>query len=164
MAGRTVTRWTRFGIDDSQATPREIPIHTLSPVGLTYEEVSASAWQDLVIGFLAGHPTAAIEIGGPWSDSAEAAFAGGGAVPTLSGSHTILYPLISESFKTPLGLAIMFGEDGYWTNGDAVFGVVSPDSTSGYVLMSYVVEGNDYTARFQPWPGTTPSWGTSILT
>jgi hypothetical protein len=163
MAGRTVTRWIRFGVDDSAGTPREIPIHTLSPVGLTYAEEDVSAWQDLVMGFLAGHPTAAIEIAGPWSVGAAAGFAASAAKPALSGSHTILHPIISGSFQAPLGLAVMFGERGYWTTGQPVFGIVSPSSTSGYVLMSYVVEGNDYTAKFQPWPGTAPVWGTAIL-
>lgn len=163
MAGRTVTRWTRFGLDDSSGTPREIPIHTLTPVGLTYEEQSVTAWQDIVMGFLSGVPTATIEISGPWSTTAATGLAASTAKPTLSGSHTILHPIISGAFKTPLGLAVMFGERGYWAAGQPVFGIVSPSSTSGYILMSYVVEGNDYTARFQPWAGTTPVWGTAIL-
>lgn len=162
--GRTVTQWVRFALDDSSETPREIPIHTLSPVGLVYEEQDASAWQDTVIGFLKAVPSAAIEISGPWSTKAAASLAGTGATPTLSGSHTILHPIISRSFVTPLGLAVMFGMQNLWASGDPVFGIVSPSASSGYVLMSYLKTGNDYTAKFQPFPGTTPAWGSSILT
>ncbi len=162
--GRTVTQWVRFAMDDSNETPCEIPIHTLSPVGLDYEEQDASAWQDTVIGYLKDVPSAAIEIGGRWSTKAAVALAGSGATPTLSGSHTILHPIISRTFVTPLGLAVMFGMQNLWATGDPVFGIVSPSSSSGYVLMSYVQSGNDYTAKFQPWPGTTPAWGSSILT
>lgn len=161
--GRTVTRWTRLAIDDSAGTPREIPISTLVPVGLTYEEQDASAWQDAVMGFLADVPSAPIEIGGVWSTNAAVGLAATTAKPTLSGSHTILHPLISGAFKTPLGLALMFGMQNYWAAGDPVFGIVSPSSSSGYVLMSYLQIGNEYTAKFQPWPGTVPEWGTAIL-
>ena len=38
MAGRTVDKWTRFLVDDSAGTPREIPVNTISPVGFTYDE------------------------------------------------------------------------------------------------------------------------------
>lgn len=162
--GRTVTRWVRFALDDSSETPREIPIHTLAPVGLTYAEQDATAWQDAVMGFLADVPTAPIEITGPWSTKAAVSLAASTAKPALSGSHTILHPIISGSFVTPLGLAVMFGMQNYWAAGDPVFGIVSPSSSSGYVLMSYSQEGNDYSAKFQPWPGTTPVWGTAILT
>ncbi len=163
MAGRTVTRWVRFVMDDISATPREIPINSLSPVGFVYEEVESSAWQDSLIGYLRGHPTATIEIGGPWSEKTAVGLAASTAKPTLTGSNTLLHPLISTTFTAPLGLAVMLGENGYWATGDPVFGVVSPSTVSGYVLTSYIVDGDSYTARFQPWPGTTPAWGTAAL-
>ena len=162
--GRTKTKWIRFGVDDSAGTPREIPIDSLSPVGFVYEENNMTAWQDAVIGYLAGHPDAPIDITGPFDNSVAAAFAGSGAAPTLSGSHTVLTPISAPTFTTPLGMAVMFGIRGYWTTGDPVFGVVTPSATSGYNCTKYQVEGEKYSARFVPYPGTIPAFGTAILT
>jgi len=163
--GRTVSKWTRFVVDDSSGTPREVPVSTITAVGLEHEEVDLTAYQDAVRGFLAGHPTAPIEITGPFSNLAAAAAAGTGAAPTLSGSHTVLAPISAPTFTTPLGLAVCYGIQGYWASGDPVFGVVSPSATAGYVCVAYQVEdGGMYRARFVPYPGTTPAWGTAILT
>ena len=162
--GRTVSRWTRFAVDDSAGTPREIPVDTISPVGFTYDEADLTAYQDAVKGYLAEHPDAAIDITGPFENTAAAALAASGAAPTLSGSHTVLNPISAITFTTPLGLWIGFGIRGYWTTGDPAFGVVAPSATSGYVCTKYQVEGAKYSARFVPFPGTTPAWGTAIIT
>lgn len=162
--GRTVTKWTRFAVDDSGGTPREIPVDTISPVGFSYDEVEVTAYQDAVKGYLAGHPDAPIEITGPFDNSAAAALAASGAAPVLSGSHTVLQPISVPTFTTPLGLWIGFGVRGYWTTGDPAFGVVAPSATSGYICTKYTVEGEKYSATFKPYPGTTPAWGTAIIT
>lgn len=160
--GRTVTKWTRFALDDSGGTPREIPVDSISPVGFVYDETDVTAYQDAVKGYLSAHPDAAIDITGPFDNTAAVGLAGTGAAPTLSGSHTILYPIAGGS--TPLGLAVMYGIRGYWAAGDPVFGVVAPGAASGYLCTKYQVEGEKYSARFVPFPGTTPAWGTAILT
>lgn len=162
--GRTVSKWIRFAIDDSAGTPREIPVDSISPVGFQYDENNLTAWQDQVMGYLAGHPDAPIDITGPFDNTAAAALAASGAAPTLSGSHTVLEPISRPTATSPLGLAVMFGIRGYWTAGDPVFGVVAPSATSGYLCFSYQVEGEKYSARFLPYPGTVPAWGTAILT
>lgn len=163
--GRTVDKWTRFALDDSSGTPQEIPIATLSPVGLVYDEADLTAFQDAVKGYLAEHPDAPLDITGPWGNLAAAGLAASAAAPTLSGAHTILNPISAPTFTTPLGLAVMFGIRGYWASGDPVFGVVAPDATSGYVCTKYQVEGGGmYSARFVPFAGTVPAWGTAILT
>lgn len=162
--GRTVTKWMRFLVDDSSGTPREIPVDSVSPVGFQYDENDVTAYQDAVKGYLAGHPEAAIEITGPFDNSAAVAAAGTGAAPTLSGSHTVLAPISAVTFATPLGLCVCWGIRGYWASGDPVFGVVSPSATAGYVCTSYQVDGEKYSASFKPYPGTTPAWGTAILT
>jgi len=162
--GRTVTKWIRFLVDDSAGTPREIPINSLSPVGFVYDENDLTAWQDAIKGYLTGHPDAPIDIGGPFDNSAAAGAAASGAAPVLSGSHTVLQPISAPTFTTPLGLAVMFGIRGYWTTGDPVFGVVAPSATTGYVCTSYKVGGETYTARFVPFLGSAPAWGTAILT
>ena len=161
QTGRTKVRWIRFCLDDSTGTPREIPINSLSAVGFVYEENDVTAWQDAVKGYLAGHPDAPIEISGPFDNSAAVALAASAAAPALSGSHTVLYNLAGAG--TPLGLCVCFGIRHNWETGEPVFGVVAPSATSGYLCTSYTVEGETYSARFVPYPGTTPAWGTAIL-
>lgn len=162
--GRTVTKWIRFAVDDSAGTPREIPIDSLSPVGFEYDETDLTAWQDQVKGYLAAHPSAEIEISGPFSNLAAASLAASAAVPVLSGSHTVLAPISAPTFTTPLGLWVGFGIRTWWTTGDPAFGVVAPSATSGYVCTKYTVEGEKYSAKFVPYPGTVPAWGTAIIT
>jgi hypothetical protein len=123
-----------------------------------------TAYQDAVKGYLAAHPDAVLDITGPYDTTAAAGAAASGAAPVLSGSHTVLAPVTAPTFTTPLGLAVMFGDRGYWATGAPVFGVVAPSATSGYVCTKYQVEGAKYAARFVPFPGTVPAWGTAILT
>ena len=162
--GRTTIKWIRFLVDDSAGTPREIPIDSLSPVGFSYDEVDLTAWQDAVKGYLSAHPEAAIDITGPFDNSAAAAAAASGAAPVLSGSHTVLSPVSAVTFTTPLGLAVMWGIRGYWATGDPVFGIVAPSATTGYVCTRYSIEGEKYSASFKPYPGAVPAFGTAILT
>lgn len=160
--GRTKARWIRFGVDDSTGTAREIPIDSISAVGFTYEENNLTAFQDAVSGYLAGHPDCSIDITGPFDNSVVAAFAGTGAAPTLSGSHTVLYNLAGAS--TPLALAVHFGIRGYWAAGDPVFGVITAGAINGFLCTKYTVEGEKYSARFVNAPGSVPTWGTAIIT
>jgi len=152
-------------VEDSASAPREIPVDTISPVGFVYDETDLTAYQDQVKGYLAGHPDATIDITGPFSNTAgPVGFAASGAAPTLSGSHTVLYPISAPTFTTPLGLWIGFGVQGYWTAGtDPAFGIITSSATNGYVCTRYTVEGGKYSARFVPFPGSTPAWGTAIL-
>lgn len=161
--GRTVTKWIRFAVTDKDGDPREIPVDSISPVGFVYDEVELTAWQDAVKGYLSNHPDAPIDITGPFDTKAEAALAASGLAPVLSGSHTVLSVIDSVNLN-PRGLWIAFGIRGYWTAAtDPAFGVAAPSATSGYVCTKYVVEGEKYSARFVPYPGTMPAWGTAIL-
>lgn len=162
--GRTVSKWTRFAVDDSSGAPREIGVDSISPVGFTYDETDLTAYQDQVKGYLAAHPDATIDITGPFSNLAAGSLAASAAAPTLSGSHTILAPISAPTFTTPLGLWIGFGIQTWWTTGDPAFGVVAPSATSGYVCTKYQVDGAKFSARFVPFPGTVPAWGTAIIT
>jgi hypothetical protein len=159
--GRTVTKWIRIGVDDSGGTAREIPIDGISPVGFTYDETELTAWQDQVKGYLDGHPDATIDITGPWDNKIVAGFADGGAAPTLSGSHTVLYPIVGGN--TPLAFAVHFGMQGLWADGDPVFGVITAGAANGYLCTKYSVEGSKYSARFVPYPGSAPAWGTTHI-
>jgi hypothetical protein len=163
--GRTVTKWMRFAVDNSAGAPREIPVDSIGPVGFTYDESDLTAYQDAVKGYLADHPDATIDITGPFDTTADAgALAASAAAPVLSGSHTILAPISAPTFTTPLGLWIAWGIRHYWEVGEPAFGVVAPSATSGYVCTKYQVDGNKYSARFVPYPGTIPAFGTAIIT
>lgn len=162
---RTVSRWIRFLVDDSGATPREIPVDKIGAVGFTYDTEDLTAFQDAIKGYLANHPDATIEIEGPFDTSDAVAASATTVKPALSGSHTVLAPVSAPTFTTPLGLAVMFGMQHYWAAGEPVFGVVAPSATEGYICTEYTVqEGVKYKASFKPVPGCTPAWGTAILT
>jgi len=153
----------RFIVDDSAGTPREIPVDSVAPVGFVYDETDLTAFQDAVKGYLSAHPDAVIEVTGPLSNDSAASIAASAAAPVLSGSYTVLGPISAPTFTTPLGLFVGWGFDGYWTTGDPAFGIVSPSATSGYICTKFQVEGEKYSARFVPFPGTTPAWGTALI-
>jgi hypothetical protein len=160
-AGRTVTKWIRFGVDDSLGTAREIPINSISPVGFVWDETELTAWQDAVKGYLTNHPDCPIEISGPWDNIIVAGFAASAATPTLSGSHTVLSGIVGGN--TPLALAVHFGVRHYWETGEPVFGIIAAGAATGYLCTKYSIEGESYSARFVPYPGSIPAWGTAII-
>ena len=159
--GRTTVKWIRFGVDGADADPHEIPIDSISPVGFVYDETELTAWQEQVKGYLTNHPDCAIDITGPWDNSIEAGFADPPAAPTLSGSHTILAPIVGGN--TPLALAVHFGIRALWEDGNPVFGIITASPTTGYLCTKYTVEGEKYSARFVPFPGSIPAWGTTHI-
>ena len=162
MAGRTVSRWVNFVIEDSAQTIRDIPINSISMVGVVYEEQDLTAFQDLVKGALPNMPDAPIEITGPWSTAAAQAASGSAVAPALSGSHTVLNDL--PGAMLPLTLDVQFGDRATYTDGAAQFGI-SQSATSGYICTSYTVNADDstYSARFVLFPGSAlPAWGVAV--
>ena len=156
--GRTVNVRTSFNIDDSGGTLRTIPINSISAVGLVFDMVDLTAWQDAIKGALPAHPDAPIEISGPWDTSAAA------AAGTLSGSHTILYNLAGAT--TPLTLDVQFGVRHAWEAGEPQFGLTKT-ATSGYHVVNYTVDpaAGTYSARAVLFPGSSlPAWGTTAET
>jgi hypothetical protein len=156
--GRTLSRWTRFVLDDSGGTLREIPINSVNGVGLEFPEEDVSAFQDAVKGTLAGQPDSTITVTGPFDNSAAAAAAASGAAPTLSGSHTVLKAI--AGVNVPLALAVMIGIRGYYTTGDPAFGL-NYSATSGFICTNYSPNPDDgtYSATFKVYPGSSaPSW------
>lgn len=163
QTGRTVFRWTRFVVDDSGGTLREVPITSLSAVGVVYDEVDVTAFQDAVKGALPGMPDAPIEISGPLDTTAAVAAAASGVAPALSGSHTILSAI--NGVQTPLSLGIYIGIRHNWETGEPTFGI-SSSATSGYLCTSYTVDTANmtYKATFKLFPGSAlPTWGTAAV-
>lgn len=162
--GRTVAKWVRFRVKDSGGTLREIPVSSVSVVGLVYDMQDLTAFQDAIKGALPGQPDAPIEIKGPFDISAAQAAAGSATAPALSGSHTVLAPIAGGN--TPLTLDVWFGMRQYWTTGEPQFGITS-SSTDGYVCSEYTVDPGkmEYSAKFNLYPGSaSPAWGTAAET
>lgn len=165
MAGRTVSKWVRFVLGDSAGTLREIPIWSISVVGVKYDQIELTAFQDAVKGLLPGFPDAPIEITGPFDTTAAAAAAGTGATPVLSGSHTVLSAL--NGGNTPRSLGVYFGDRALWATGAPTFGIIN-SATSGYLVFEYSVVPKDplsYKATLRLFPGSAlPAWATTVIT
>lgn len=161
--GRTVNKFIRFVVADSGDTIREIPVSKIGNVGLEYEAADVTALQDAVKNMLSNHPSAPIEISGPWDTSAATSVAASGAAPTLSGSHTVLSAIAGDN--KPHTLYIAFGVRHYWETGEPVFGLQRATATNtGYTCTSFVVADGQYTAKFDVMGGVAPAWGTAALT
>jgi hypothetical protein len=155
QTGRTVQKYTDFIIEDSGGTLRSIPVDSINGVGLDYEEVDLTAFQDAIRGVLTGHPDMTIDITGPFDTSAAV------AAGTLSGSHTILSAIAGGS--TPLAMDIQIGIRQAWEAGEPQFGI-SSDATNGVICTMYNVDPatGKYSARFRPIAGSAaPAWGTA---
>ena len=161
--GRTVSRWVNFAISDTGSVMREIPINGLSVVGVAYEEMDLTAFQDAVKGALPNMPDVPIDIHGPFDSTAAASASASGAVPALSGSHTILKNM--PGVMTPLTIDVQFGVRHTWETGEPQFGI-SGTAANGYVCTKYTVNDDmSYDARFVLYPGSAiPAWGTTIET
>jgi len=158
QTGRTNQKWVSFNIDDSAGTLRTIPVDSINGVGLTYDEVELTAFQDAIKGVLPAHPDVAIAITGPF-DTTAANTAG-----TLSGSHTILSAI--NGAQTPLTLDVQVGIRHAWEAGEPQFGITS-SATSGCLCFDYQVDVNagKYSAKFRMFPGSSaPAWGTAAET
>lgn len=162
--GRTVAKWFKFQTDDSAGTVRDIPVSSINGVGLTYDEIDVTAFQDAVKGALAGQPDFVLTVTGPFDNSAAQAASGSGAAAALSGSHTVLSGI--NGLSVPLTLGCYFGIRGYWATGDPAFGWTS-SATSGALLFQYTVDPGTmiYTAKYRAYPGSAaPAWGTAAFT
>jgi hypothetical protein len=158
QTGRTTFKNVRFLLEDSGGALRHIPINSLSAVGVTYDEVDVTAFQDAVRGMLPAMPNAPIEISGPYDTTAAA------VSPALSGSHTVLAPL--NGLQSPLTLDIQIGMRQTWEAGEPQFGITAT-ATSGYIVTSYIANFSEgtYTARLVLIAGSAlPAWGTAAET
>jgi len=155
--GRTTFRHIVFNLHDGTAL-RNIPINSLTAVGVTYDEADVTAFQDAVRGRLPSMPDAPIEISGPFDTSAA------GTTPALSGSHTVLSAL--NGVMTPRSLDIRLGIRAAAESDSPQFGITS-SATSGYIVTSYIVNPQEgtYSARLVLFPGSAlPAWGSAAET
>ena len=162
--GRTVAKYFKFQMEDSGGVLRDIPVNSANGIGLSHEEIDVSAFQDTVIGALAGQPNFVLDISGPFDNTAAQAASGSGAAPALSGSHIVVEPV--NGLGTPLGFACYFGIQANWATGDPVFGL-SSSGTDGILCFDYQADpaSGVYTAKFRMNSGSAvPAWGTAAIT
>jgi len=164
QTGRTVSKWTAFFISDSADVLRQLPISSVSAVGITFDEQTGiTAFQDAVNGSLPNMPNAPIDISGPWDTTAAA------ASTSLSGSHTVLSALVAAvaaGTYSPLSLDVQFGVRHAWESGEPQFGITA-STTSGYYCSAYTFDPNagTYSASFRLIPGSAlPAFGTAAET
>lgn len=157
LTGRTVSKFTSFIIGDTSNVLRTIPVNTLSAVGLTYQEMDLTAWLDAVAGMLLNMPSSTLDIGGPFDTTAAQ------TVGTMSGSHTILNPLVG--LLVPRTVNIQVGIQAAWESGAPSWGL-SRSATSGFLVSAYTVDLNTgmYSASIRLFAGSSlPAWGTAAL-
>ena len=160
MAGRTVSKWFNFVIEDSVQTIRDVEVYTVSIVGVVYEEQDLTALADQVRGALPNMPSAPIEITGPFSNKAVTAPGGTGAAAAYTGCDTIFPGIVGAIL--PLTLDCQFGIQALWATNMPQFGI-SQSATSGYLCFEYTVDPGTmiYSAKFNLFPGSSlPAWGT----
>lgn len=169
QTGRTVSKWCKFQLKDSAGTLRDININSINGIGLTFEEVDLTAFQDAVKGALQGQPDFTLTIGGLYDNSAAQAASASAAAAALSGSHTVLKGLLSAvvaGTDVPLSFGFYVGNRHYWETGEDVFGIVS-SATNGIRLFEYTFDPSNqtYSAKFRMSPGSAvPAWGTAAIT
>lgn len=149
QTGRTTSKWTVFKVDDSSGTLRQIAVDSINGVGLVYDEVDLTAFQDAIKGALPAHPDVTITITGPFDTTAD------------TGSHTVLSGIVGG--VTPLSLDVQVGIRHAWESGEPQFGITS-SSTSGFLCFDYQPDLNTgkYSAKFRMFPGSSaPAWGTA---
>jgi hypothetical protein len=155
--GRTVSRFVNFIVGDSSDVLRNIPVDSVNGVGLTYDEMNVTAFQDAIKNALLGHPSCTISITGPFDTTAAA------ASPSLSGSHTVLSALVGVN--TPRSLDVQVGIRHAWEAGEPQFGITK-SATSGFIVSEYVPDINNgkYSAKLVVFGSTAPAWGTAAET
>ena len=157
--GRFSPRFSKFQIEDSGGALRDVPISSWGSIGLTYDELDVSSFQELVKSFLSGQATFSPQITGPFDNSVVATASTTGLVAALSGSHTVLQPL--NGGLTPRAFGSYFGVLTYWTSGDPVFGADNSVIVTDY---QFNPDAGTYSCKLAHVSGgTAPAWGTTQI-
>ena len=161
--GRTQGKFIKVQIDEVTGTSRDIPVATISGIGITAATVDVSALQDALKGELPDMGEVIIPITGPLSTATAQAASATGAAPALSGSHTVLQPL--NNLGVPLMFGVYIGIRGNWATNDPVFGI-SYSSVNGVLVRDYTFDDSGmYSAEIYVFPGSAIlAWGTAQLT
>jgi hypothetical protein len=133
--GKTVGKFTKFQLETSSGGLADIPVTSYGSVGLTAAEVDVTSLQDSITNVLNGQNSWSTTITGPFDNRARVAGSTTGNRPALSGSHTILSPLMTSTYSaTPRSFGIYIGIQGDWATNDPVFGGIDCILVSGYTV------------------------------
>lgn len=165
QTGRTQGKFIKVQIDDANSggTLRDIPVATISGIGITADVVDVTALQDALRGGLPDQGRVIIPITGPYSTKAAVSASGSGAAPALTGSHIVLSAINNGS--SPLAFGVYIGIRHNWETNEPVFGITGT-SANGVLVRDYTL-GDDgmYSATIYVYPGSaTLAWGTVQLT
>ena len=161
--GRTSPRFTKFQIEDTGGTMRDVLVKTFGNVGLVYDELDLSGLQELIKAFVSGQANFSLTLTGPFDTRAATAASGSGqaAASFMSGSHTVLRPL--NGGLTARSFGVYFGIKADWTTGDPVFGAID-----SIIVTEYTVNPVDqmYTCKIvkAAAAANNPDWGTAAIT
>lgn|SRR3990167_465764 len=147
--GRTVSKWTKFLVDNASGTLTSIAVDSINGVGLTYDEVDLTAFFDAIKGVLPNHPDVTIAITGPFDNTAS------------TGNHIVLSGIVGG--VTPLSMDVQIGMRHAWESGEPQFGITS-GAADGFLCTEYLVDpgAGKYSAKFRIYPGSAaPAWGTA---
>jgi hypothetical protein len=146
QTGRTQEKYTQFWLDDSSGTFTNLSAYanSVGAVGLNYETIDVTAFSNTVKNFLAGYPTAPIQV-------------------TFPMDTVVITHLSALNTNTPLSLGIYYGIRHAWESGEPTFGITS-SATSGYIFLGFTVSGGVITANFEVFGPTAPAWSTSAFT
>jgi hypothetical protein len=152
QTGRTVGRYVTVHIDDSSSTLRQIPVSSISGLGLTYEETELTAFQDAIKGVLNSTPDFSCTISGPFDTTAN------------TGSHTVLSGVVG--LNVPLTFDVKLGMRQTYVEGEPQFGVTAT-TANGVLVTAYDVDpgAGTYTAKIRMASGSAaPAWGVASET
>ena len=157
--GRFSPRFSKFQIEDNGGALRDVPVSSWGAVGITYDELDVSSFQEAVKSFLSGQGVFALTLSGPFDNSVVATASTTGLVAALSGSHTVFSAL--NGVLTPRAFGCYFGVLTYWTSGDPVFGADNSVIVTDY---TFSPDNGTYSCKIAHVSGgTAPAWGTTQI-
>lgn len=143
--GKTNARYIRVFFDNTAGAAQDISgsVSDVSSVGLEHDQTDVTAYSDGVHNFTLGHPSAEIDLTGPFNNTAS------------TGSHTVFAAIAAAPYtQDTYTLTVEFGIRAAPTTGDPTF-------SGEYQLASYIVNGDGtWTAHVVPASATAPAWGT----
>jgi hypothetical protein len=150
--GRTTRNRVLVYIDDSGATLRNIPVNSISGLGLDYDQHDEDAMYDAIHGALVGTPNFVCTLSGPFDSTAD------------TGSYTVLAPL--AGLNVPLAFDVRIGIRSAWDAGEPTFGITGTNA-NGVLVANFTVNPDDmtYSADIVPYAGTAVlAWATAAHT
>ncbi len=164
QTGRTQGKYIKVQIGDVGDVIRDIPVATISGVGITADTVDLTALQDALEGALPGQGKVEIPITGPYDTANAQAASTTTQAPALSGSHTILSVAGMNNGSVPRSFGVYIGIRHNWEAGEPVFGITK-SAANGCLVRDYTFSDDGiYSATIYVYAGSAIwAWGTAQL-